>query len=217
MTLTRGRVLRAEDGAATAAPVRLPEARLPAGRRVERPIVDAHDRAREIVESAERRAREIVDGAAREVADIRLRAQAEGRAEAAASLAARAIELSTHEANADARALDRSVELARLLAERLLGEALALEPTRVTALARQALSEARGARAVRIVAHPEDVAILSAQAQNLGITPEALRFDADPRRARGHLRLETEIGTLDAELGPQLERLARRLRESMGR
>ncbi len=215
MTLHRGRVLRAEAGAEQAEPVRVPSASLARGRRVEKPVVDAEDRAAQIITSAEKRAREIVDAASREVADIRLRAQAEGRAEAAAALAARAIEFAALEARADERTLDRSVELSRVLAERLLGHALTLDPTLVTSLAKQALAEARGARAIRILAHPEDAALLAARVAALGVAAEAVRFEPDPARARGQLRLETELGTLDAELGPQLERLARRLRESL--
>ncbi len=215
MTLTRGRVLR---GATEAEPIAVPPpARLPHGRRVERPIVDAERRSAEIVARAEARAREIIAEAHREVADLRLRVESEARAEAAATIAAKAVALARLEAATDERSLDRSVELARVLAERLLGEALALDPERVSGLARQALAEARGARTVRIVAHPEDAAILRRDSGSLGLDPSAVSVTEDPNRARGQLRLDTDIGVLDAEIGPQLERLAKRLRETLRR
>ena len=50
----------------------------------------------------------------------------------------------------------------------------------------------------------------------LGLSAELTRVVADPRRPLHNLRLETEIGTLDAELAPQLERLALKLRETLG-
>jgi flagellar assembly protein FliH len=111
--------------------------------------------------------------------------------------------------------LDRQVDLARLLAERLLGESLRVAPEQVVALARQALGEARGARRITVVAHPDDAQILEHSLPALGLDPSVARVRADASRARGNLRIETEIGVLDAELAPQLERLALKLRESL--
>jgi hypothetical protein len=39
---------------------------------------------------------------------------------------------------------------------------------------------------------------------------------ADPERPRNSLRLDTDIGVLDADLAPQLDRLLPKLRESLG-
>jgi len=156
-----------------------------------------------------------VNDAERAAAELRLRAEAEGRADAAAKIAAHAIALRQNEARADERALNRSVELARLLAERLLGESLRVAPEQVVALAKQALSEARGARRIHLVAHPEDAQILEHSLPALGLDPSTAQVRVDPSRARGNLRIETEIGVLDAELAPQLERLSLKLRESL--
>jgi flagellar biosynthesis/type III secretory pathway protein FliH len=41
------------------------------------------------------------------------------------------------------------------------------------------------------------------------------QISPDPARPRGSLRFETEIGTLDADVAPQLDRLAERLREAL--
>ncbi|HEX7451377.1 MAG TPA: FliH/SctL family protein, partial [Polyangiaceae bacterium] len=144
-----------------------------------------------------------------------LLAEAEGRADAAAKIAARALALRHHEARSEERELSRSVDLARLLAERLLGESLRVAPEQVVALARQALSEARGARRITIVAHPEDAKLLEHSLTALGLDPSTAQIRADATRARGDLRIETEIGVLDAELAPQLERLSLKLRESL--
>ena len=124
--------------------------------------------------------------------------------------------LASREATTLERQLDQVVSLARLLAERLLGEALAVDPTRVVALARQALAEARGARQVTIAAHPDDVPLLERALAERQLAPP-LAFVADRARARGHLRLETDIGSLDAELGPELDRLTEKLREVLAR
>ena len=86
----------------------------------------------------------------------------------------------------------------------------------MVALARQALAEARGARRLTIVAQPEDAKLLSGSLSSLGVAVETVRVVPDSARPRGSLRIETDIGVLDADLAPQLDRLALRLRETLG-
>lgn len=213
----RGRVLTREQ-AANATPLRrraLPERGLPFGRVVPKALVDASAEASRILAKARVEAQTLVAAAERRAADLKLLAEAEARAEASAKLAAHALALATHEAKADERALERTVALARLLAERLLGASLSVSPEQVVALARQALAEARGARRLAIVAHPDDARLLSDALPSLGVAIETVRVVPDGARARGSLRIETDIGVLDADLAPQLDRLALRLRETL--
>jgi len=178
-------------------------------------VVEASLEAERILDRARAAASSLLDAAERKASDLKLRAETEARAEAAAKLAAHALALASHEARADERALDRTIELARLLAERLLGASLSVAPQEVVSLARQALSEARGARRLAIVAHPEDARLLEHSVGSLGVAVEAVRIVSDPKRSRGSLRIDTDIGVLDADLAPQLDRLARRLRETL--
>ena len=211
-----GRVVKAEAlSKASTLALGGEEKTLPRGQVVRREVLDAAERAERLISAAEERAAQILNDAERAALELRLRAEAAGRAEAAASVAARALALRHHESRADERQLNRSVELARLLAERLLGESLRVAPEQVVALAKQALNEARGARRITIVAHPEDAQILEQSLSALGLDPSAARTRTDPARARGDLRIETEIGVLDAELAPQLQRLSVKLRESL--
>jgi flagellar assembly protein FliH len=217
LTLPRGRVLRAGESGELVPLGFEPSPSLARGRRVDREQVTAGDRARAIIAEAERRAGALVEQAGLAAGEVRIRAEAEGRADGVAAVAAKAIALAAHEARSDERALERVVALARVLAERLLGEELRLDPSRVVALARQALSEARGARRIRLMAHPDDVALLEPAIGELGVEPSSVTLAADPARARGNVRLETEIGVLDAELAPQLDRLIERLARSLPR
>ncbi|HEX2673988.1 MAG TPA: FliH/SctL family protein [Polyangiaceae bacterium] len=216
MKVGRGRVIKA-DGLthATPVPFERDDQTLPRGQVVRREVLEAAERARQLIAAAEARASELVGEAERVAAELRLRAEAEARADASAKIAARALALRHHELQADERALDRSVEFARLLAERLLGESLRVAPEQVTALARQALGEARGARRITLVAHPEDAKLLEISLSGFGLDPAVAVVRADPARTRGNLRIETEIGVLDAELAPQLDRLSLKLRESL--
>jgi flagellar biosynthesis/type III secretory pathway protein FliH len=192
-----------------------PTAARAAGRVVQARVIEAEAEARRILDAADARARALVGAAERAASEVRLRAESEGRADGIASVAARAVALAHTEARAEERQLERTIELARVLAERLLGEALALSPERVTALARQALKEARGARQVKIVAHPADAAILEQSLDELGVEPACVSIGRDENRERGSLQMVTDIGILDAELAPQLARLAIKLREAL--
>jgi flagellar assembly protein FliH/type III secretion protein L len=176
-------------------------------------VLEAERQAELIVQSARENARAEMAEARRECASIHLRAEEEARADAVARLAAHALALEVRESKAEERQLDRIVELARLLAERLLGEALELDPTRVQALARQVLISARGARSITIAAHPRDIEALQQLKEEPMLKEASLRVEVDPNRERGSLRLATELGVLDADLAPQLTRLAQRLRE----
>jgi flagellar biosynthesis/type III secretory pathway protein FliH len=215
--MTRGKVLpEGQAREATRLPVpKTPGPKLPRGRVAPKVLVDGNAEAERILARARAEAQAIVAAAERKASDLKLLAEAEARAEASAKLAAHALALATHEARADERSLDRTVVLARLLAERLLGESLRLVPDQVASIARQALSEARGARRLTIVAHPEDAKLLQSALPTLGVAIETLRVTSDDQRARGSLRVETEIGVLDADIAPQLDRLALRLRETL--
>ncbi len=213
----RGRVLSREQ-ATDAVTVAVPGSATPTvpfGRVAPRVVVDASDEAAQILADARAEARRIVASAERQIADLKLRAEAEARAEATSKLAAHALALASHEARSQERGLEQSVALARVLAERLLGASLAVAPEQVVALARQALAEARGARRLLISAHPEDARLLSESLPELGVVAEAVSIAPDPTRERGSLRIETDIGVLDADLAPQLDRLAQRLRETL--
>ena len=211
--IARGRVIVASGGDR----VELPrgDSSTARGRRIPAETVVASDTARQIVRRAEAEAARIVEQAQRDAAGARLRAEIEARAAGAAAVAASAVALATREAASVDRQRDRLVQLARALAERLLGEELHLRPEAIVAIAERILAEARGARQVRLVAHPEDAPHLEAELERLAGGTRAVEVVVEAGRRRGELRVESEIGTLDAELAPQLDRLVARLREAL--
>lgn len=213
MTLGYGRVLPAVPADELTTAARMAAPARPLGRVVPAEVVRASDHARELIARAEGEAKAILERAESRAAALGAELAAQARAEAASSLAAREVALSAREAKALERQLDQVVELARLLAERLLGEALRADPSRVAALARQALTEARGARKLTLAAHPDDLPLLEAALGRQELAPVTLV--ADTTRRRGSVRLDTELGTLDADLAPQLDRLAQKLREAL--
>jgi flagellar biosynthesis/type III secretory pathway protein FliH len=164
---------------------------------------------------AEQGARAILEDAERTAGSMRDQARAEGRQEGAAELAAAWIQLRAEESARDERDLDRTVELARAMAERLIGESIVLDPAKIVSMARQTLASARQARQVVVRAHPADAETLRAHLSSLGLEQAAIEIHADETRTRGSLLLETDLGILDADLTIQLDRLARSLRDGL--
>jgi flagellar biosynthesis/type III secretory pathway protein FliH len=150
------------------------------------------------------------DVATRPAADAH--AVADARASVEAEYAARFLALRDAEAKLRDQSAAQIVELAVVLAERLLGQALRLEPSRIGELAGVVLEQARGARCVRIDVGPDDADGLR---QALGPVERTVEIYTDPSLERGSLVVHTDLGRIDAQLKPQLARLADALREAL--
>ncbi|HEX2882569.1 MAG TPA: hypothetical protein VHO25_23780, partial [Polyangiaceae bacterium] len=119
MTAT-GRVIKAAQVTGLT-PITLPHSATPARARVlPRPLVEAKVEAAAVLADAERAANE-----------LRLQAAAAGRAAAVAELAAQYVVLRERQARISESQLQPSIELAKLLAERLIAEAIELDATLV--------------------------------------------------------------------------------------
>jgi len=194
--LARGTVIRGET-AEKATPFGRHVGDGPWGRVLARPLADAHRAAAEVTERA------------------RARAYHEARAHVETELAAHYLALRMrHEQHAEDD-LDRTVALAVLLAERLIGATLRVDGHRIVHMAQAALAEARGARKVVIEACPLDVEELRSNLTAFGLPPECVDIRENPELASGSLSLQTDLGSLDARLSPQLERLAVALRDAL--
>lgn len=190
-----------------------PTPRVDLARRVPRATVDGIAEAERIVREAKAQAATLLDEARAAVAKLQSDAAAEARRQEIARLAAELVTVRALEEQRRERELDRTVELAVLMAERLVGEALRVDPTRIAALASEALRETRGARKLRIEANPDDVPTLTEALGVLGAHAAEVLGNAE--LGRGSLIVQTELGRLDARLEPQLMRLADALKEAL--
>ncbi len=114
-----------------------------------------------------------------------------------------------------AAAMRAAPELARKMAERIVGHAVDLDPTVMADIASQALhaSRARGSTVVLRV-HPEDLAAVAERRPSwLGgeDSPAEVSLVADPSVGRYGCVVETAAGRLDARLQTQLDVLERAL------
>jgi type III secretion protein L len=219
MTVARARVIKASASAGASAGPN-PDAtrdthmteRL--ARRLPRVVVDATADAARILADARAAAESIVAEARGTAAAVAESAAREARDAELAKIAAEVVLARASEERRAERELDRTIELAVLLAERLVGEALAVDPARASTLAVDALRETRGARQLRIEAAPADVPALTDLIASLG--EGVATIEASSELGRGSLIVHTELGRVDARLAPQLARLAEALREALG-
>lgn len=210
----RARVIR-PDEAATVAPLLAPGVTVARRRIVAREEVLARLHAERVLEEARAQATHILAEARERALTEGANALAAARAEADTQLTARWLALRAKETGQAGPERDRIVGLAVLLAERLVGRALELDPALVASMAETVLREARGARRATVEAHPEDAALLRRHLAAAGLDPASVDVREDAALARGSLRLHTDVGTLDAQLAPRLERLAAALRDAL--
>ncbi len=178
------------------------------GRVVPRERVQAALEAQKLRDAAYADARAIRERARAERDEIAAAARAEGLQQGASELAAAWLRLQAKQAQADHDTLERAIELARILAERVIGETLQADPTKIVALARGAMRQLWRARQVQVHAHPEDAHVLEQHVRGLGLPPERVAVVPDASRERGSLRFVSDLGELDGALSPQLDRLA---------
>jgi flagellar biosynthesis/type III secretory pathway protein FliH len=213
--LPRGRILKATPGEERATSAGTSGAGARAGRRIAKSVVDANRLAAARLEAADEKARAVVAEAEDAARIVGARALEEARQAAAAELVGAWARLRAEEAKSNEKNVERLVELARAMAERVLSESLRLHPETVLAIAHQVLASARHAKRIALRAHPEDADVIRRAIASLPLEHDVFEIHADEARPRGGLLLDTDLGFLDANLTVQLDRLARALRDSL--
>jgi type III secretion system HrpE/YscL family protein len=177
-------------------------------------IASAEARAKAIVADANQEAEAIRTEAVREAATVRQDAEARGRAEGRASVAA----LEARALEARARSIEEAertiVGLVTRIAERVLHATLVDAPERVLPAVRAELARVKRAKRVELRVHPDDADTLrAALARGESFEPSAPTIVADESIARGGCWISSELGTIDARLEVQLAAFERALLE----
>jgi type III secretion protein L len=214
VSVPRARVVRASE-AVTVEPLLAPGASPVLYRRITREEMEGRLAADRIEQEAHERAATILAEARAAALSSADEARTAAREEAHAQAVAQWLALRQKESGRIERSQERAIELAVVLSERLLGTALELDPSRIASMAQGVIAEARGARRATIDAHPEDGAALREHLQTAGLDLQSVDIRDDPALARGALRLHTDVGIIDAQLAPRLERLAAALRDAL--
>ena len=186
------------------------------GHVVAREIAAAAVRAQTIIVNAESRAAQERLDFERDIESTRKDLLNLARAEVEESLTYKILEIAALRERTVERAQDDIVALAQILAERVIGEELTLLPARILQLAKQCIREGRGSNHLILCAHPDDAAFLRSQLDQLNVDVTAeIQVQSEPDLMRGDLRVQTDVGTIDARIGTQLANLAAKIRESL--
>jgi flagellar assembly protein FliH len=159
--------------------------------------------------TANETARAILARASEDADSLLHRAEEEGRARAAALLL-------DAERQVRARLDQVPEELTRLgvrIAEKLLGEALRLDPSTVTRIVGECLRRSAGAKRIVLRVHPSDLALVESAMPRLRALAESecLALEPDPSLEAGGCLVETEVGQVDGRISAQLREIEKAL------
>ncbi|MEC9464189.1 MAG: FliH/SctL family protein [Myxococcota bacterium] len=179
---------------------------------IERSTVEAKSQAQDIRARAQAEADEILDNARREAEALLSQAKekgyAQGRDQGASELVEAVARSSKRLQQIENQLVPQIKDLALGIAKKILGKELSSRPEAVVELVRQALAEkARQRREISLRVNPEDLVVIR---ENRGELLEILSraqeisIREDPDVARFGVIIETDAGTIDAQLETQL-------------
>ena len=181
---------------------------------VDAQVYDAHQEAKEIVEQAKKQAAGIVDKAKQEREATLAEARRQGREEGLAQATEIIVRAKKEAGECLARCEPDVVKLALSVAEKIIGRTLDAQPDLVLYIAAQAIESVRQQRELVLRVNPGDAQLLRDSRKKLmdllGRTKD-IAVREDPEVARGGCIIETENGTVDAQLKTQLQMLEQAL------
>lgn len=180
---------------------------------VKRPVVEARAEARLIIAAAEREAATLRASAEAAALELRDAAYHEGLEAALAELNEHLLDARERRDTALAEAERDLLRLAVKLAEKIIGREIAQDDATLAEIVAAALRNARQHEMLTVRVNPADLHAVQAHRARLDPTGRARFLDLvpDPRVAHGGCVIESESGTIDAQLDVQLGVLERAL------
>jgi len=175
-------------------------------------VFDAHQAAQALRETAQREAEQLLAQARVEAEALRAAAREQGRQEGLAKVAEQLLRARQDAARLLQQGERQAVSLALRIAERILGRDLQRAPELLAELCATALEQQRSTSAVVLRVHPSSAAVLRAEQPRLhALLARSVDvvLKEDPAVQPEGCILQTESGTLDAQLATQLRMLER--------
>jgi flagellar biosynthesis/type III secretory pathway protein FliH len=213
MSLGKVRVVRADEQGhvierlTAQAPTERSSARV-----VRSEVSEAMEQAHAILRQARAEAQAIGAEAHAHVQQQAEQARQIARTQAEAELSTQWAALRARAARADEAAMDRTIAIARLLAERILQQQLRMDPEMLIPMAREAVAQFWRSEAIAVHGCSHDIEVLRAHGEQLGAGSSVLSFEVDESCTAGTIRIRTAQGSLDADVAVQLDRLVEALR-----
>jgi type III secretion protein L len=199
------KVIKSDGSAAEAAPA------LRSRGVVDKEEFEAHQGAKEITSRAEQQAAEIINAARAQEQRIfdeaKVRGREEGRVEVSAELARAKQQASLILKAAEQDIISLSLEIAR----KIIGRDLERDPTVVMEICANAVEGVRNAKQLVLRVNPADGAYLRQNRKaimDLVARSVDIAFKDDPQVEAGGCVIQTEFGTIDAQLDSQFKMLA---------
>lgn len=171
---------------------------------------EARTTAQRILEEARQKAQELLDEAKANIEQVKEEAREEARAQVQAEALAELAKAKMQAGQMLADAEPEIVALACKVAERIIGRDLERQPELVAEICATAVETVRQAKAMVLRVNPRDAKILRESKTRLmellGRTLD-LGFKDDPDVEAGGCIIQTEFGTVDAQLKTQFEML----------
>ena len=173
-------------------------------------VYSASAKARELLQKAQQEAEEIVRKAKEQSDELRKNGYDSGYQEGLADTTELMVKARMEHEQFLKNANRDVMDLAFKIAEKIIGKQLETEPETIIAIVKQAMQSVRASKQVTIRVHPDDAKLLRANEEEL---QEALGRQRmidimeDKKVHAGGCIIESEIGTVEAQLQTQLDRL----------
>jgi type III secretion protein L len=175
-------------------------------------VFDASEEARRIESEAREKGASIVRAAREEADRIRENAREEGRAEAYAEANALLVKARMEREKIIASAEPQLVGLGRRIAEKIIGRELEVNPDVIVDVVRQAIQTVRQQKEIIVRVNARDLEALEKRRGDLvAVLARAkdVTLRGDPAISPGGCVVESELGTIDAQLDTQLDVIER--------
>lgn len=183
-----------------------PHRSLARGGIVKQPVIVARAEVKELLTQAANEALTIIQQAEQQAHEVREEAYQEGYRAGFAELNQRLLDAGERRDRALAEAESDILRLAVKIAEKIIGHEIQSDPSTLAEIVRTALGHAQRSQTLTIRVNPADLPTLQICRNQLDQSAGARALDlvADPGVSVGGCVIETESGTIDAQLETQL-------------
>jgi type III secretion protein L len=180
---------------------------------VKRAVVESRAEARRILAEAEQEAAALRANAENAARELREAAYQEGREAAMLEITQLLLDIRQRRETVLAEVEEDVLRLSVKLAEKIIGREIEQRDATLADIVSTALRHARQQEMLVVRVNPADLAAIQAQRESIDSAARARFLDiiADPRVGRGGCLIESESGTVDAQLSTQLRVLERAL------